>query len=181
MDALAIAAHLLSECAERRHEVAHFKLQKLLYYAQGTALGLYRRPLFDDLIEAWEQGPVVPSVYRAYGAHGREQIPVPPPCDAELDPWAAGILSRVIERYGWMTPWALRQQLHLEQPWWEAWRSPDPCAEIRHETMRECFAAQSLCESPARAPKIREEVLDRVRANPELAALITERTGVPLL
>ena len=47
--------------------------------------------------------------------------------------------------------------------------------------MRECFAAQSPCESPAREPMIREEVLDRVRANPELAALITERTGVPLL
>ena len=181
MDALAIAGHLLSGCAERGHAVAHLKLQKLLYYAQGTALSLYRRPLFDDPIEAWEQGPIVPSIHRAYGGHGRSPIPAPLPCDGELDRWAAGVLSRVIEHYGWMNPWALRQQVHLEQPWWEAWRSPNPCAEIRHEAMRECFVAQTLCESPAGEPMIREEILDRVRANPVLAALVAERTGVSLL
>jgi len=42
------------------------KAQKLLYYSQGVHLKLFGEPLFDDEIEAWEFGPVVPPVWRAW-------------------------------------------------------------------------------------------------------------------
>lgn len=46
--------------------MTNLKLQKMLYYQQGFHLAYFGTPLFDDEIEAWMYGPVVPSVYNHY-------------------------------------------------------------------------------------------------------------------
>ena len=46
--------------------ISNLKLQKLLYYAQGSFLAVTDSPLFDDPIVAWQHGPVVESVYHEY-------------------------------------------------------------------------------------------------------------------
>lgn len=47
------------------------KLMKILYLAHGYKLATRGKPLFGDVVECWEYGPVVPSVYhhvnRVYG------------------------------------------------------------------------------------------------------------------
>jgi uncharacterized phage-associated protein len=45
------------------------QLQKLVYYAQAWHLVWNGRPLFDEAIDAWKLGPVVPEVRRDYEAH----------------------------------------------------------------------------------------------------------------
>ena len=59
--------------------ISPLKLQKLLYYCQGFNLGAYDQPLFKENIEAWEHGPVVVSVWRAYRKYGSRAIAVPEP------------------------------------------------------------------------------------------------------
>lgn len=54
--------------------MTHLRLQKLLYFAQGWHLARYGKPLFDDEIEAWQYGPVVPTVYDTYKQYGRAVI-----------------------------------------------------------------------------------------------------------
>lgn len=54
--------------------MTNLRLQKMLYFAQGWHLARYGTPLFDDEIEAWQYGPVVPSVYNAYSGCGRSGI-----------------------------------------------------------------------------------------------------------
>ncbi|MFD2419431.1 Panacea domain-containing protein [Amycolatopsis pigmentata] len=54
--------------ADDEATLSNLKLQKLLYYAQGHYLALTGRPLFDDEIQAWSHGPVVPAVYRQWNA-----------------------------------------------------------------------------------------------------------------
>lgn len=49
-------------------------LHKFLYFAQGYNLALYNTPLFDEDIEAWKYGPVVPSVYQTYKYNRKENI-----------------------------------------------------------------------------------------------------------
>lgn len=49
-------------------------LHKFLYFAQGYCLALYNTPLFDEDIEAWKYGPVVPSVYQTYKYNKKENI-----------------------------------------------------------------------------------------------------------
>lgn len=53
------------------------KLQKLLYFAQGWHLAVEDEPLFNEQIEAWQYGPVVPSVYRAFKSVGSGPIKEP--------------------------------------------------------------------------------------------------------
>ena len=42
---------------------SRLKLLKLLYYIQGYHLAMFDKPLFNDKIEAWLDGAVIPSVY----------------------------------------------------------------------------------------------------------------------
>ena len=39
------------------------KLQKLVFYSQAYSLASTGKPLFEDRIEAWANGPVVPSLF----------------------------------------------------------------------------------------------------------------------
>jgi uncharacterized phage-associated protein len=55
-------------------EITNLKLNKLLYFAQGHSLAKTGKPLFDEAIEAWDLGPVVPSVYHKYKICGRNPI-----------------------------------------------------------------------------------------------------------
>ena len=57
------------------------KLQKIVYYAYGWTLALLNEDikaldnrLFNEPIEAWVHGPVVPELYTKYKARGWEDI-----------------------------------------------------------------------------------------------------------
>jgi uncharacterized phage-associated protein len=54
--------------------VTPLKLQKLIYYAHGWNLALRDEPLIDELVEAWEYGPVVPRVYHEFKEYGNRVI-----------------------------------------------------------------------------------------------------------
>ena len=47
-------------------EMTTWKLQKLCYYAQAWSLVWDDSPLFEDRIEAWANGPVVPALYEQH-------------------------------------------------------------------------------------------------------------------
>ena len=49
--------------------MSNLKLQKMLYYEQGFHLAKFNTPLFDEEIEAWMYGPVVPAVYNHFHPH----------------------------------------------------------------------------------------------------------------
>lgn len=46
--------------------ITNLKLQKLLYIIQASSIHYLDCPAFIDTIEAWQYGPVVPSVYYEY-------------------------------------------------------------------------------------------------------------------
>ena len=100
--------------------ISNLKLQKLLYYCQGTYLAIKGTPLFEHPIEAWEHGPVVPEIYHQYKEHGSDNIPLP--MDADLTPVNSnnevkGILDDVYNVYGQFSAWRLRDMTHSEPPW----------------------------------------------------------------
>lgn len=65
---LEIAHKILNKATQTEFEepISNLKLQKLLYYMQGFHLAYFDTPLFDDDIEAWMYGPVVPCVYNHF-------------------------------------------------------------------------------------------------------------------
>ena len=70
-----IANQLLLYSADMGRELmTNMKLQKMLYYQQGFHLAYFGTPLFEEDIEAWMYGPVVPSVYEKYKGFGQQGI-----------------------------------------------------------------------------------------------------------
>jgi len=99
--------------------ISNLKLQKLTYYAQGFHLALFDgKPLFNENIEAWTHGPVVPELYHHYKKFGKG------PIDAEaivfieeLTPEQISLVEEVHEVFGQFSAWKLRDMTHEEAPW----------------------------------------------------------------
>jgi hypothetical protein len=70
--------------AENKREqgsMTNLRLNKILYFAQIISLLENGRPLFLDDFEAWDLGPVIPSVYRKYKAYENTPIQEPETID----------------------------------------------------------------------------------------------------
>src|SRR3954447_8990596 len=73
--ALAVANFFVGRAlAESERYLTNMALQKVLYFADGEYIAKERRRLFDDRIEAWEYGPVVPTVYHEFKRFGGQPI-----------------------------------------------------------------------------------------------------------
>lgn len=98
--------------------ISNLKLQKLCYYAQGFHLAIYGKRLFDEDLQAWQHGPVVPSLYRKYKEAGKSCL-IP---DANFDfktlpEEVRELLNEVYQNYGQFSAWRLRDMTHQESPW----------------------------------------------------------------
>lgn len=87
------------------------KLHKLLYYCQGHHLATFGRPLFDDVISAWDLGPVVGSLWYAEKKNGPGGSP------GGLGVAELNTIGYVISRYGALTGRDLIHLTHSEDPW----------------------------------------------------------------
>lgn len=84
---------------------------------QGFHLACFGTPLFEDDIEAWMYGPVVPSVYDLYKANGSNNIPLPEGDIVELTPEEEDIFNQVYDAYGRFSAFKLMEMTHDEYPW----------------------------------------------------------------
>lgn len=127
--ALDVAAYIVKRFAADVHEndLTQLKLQKLLYYAQGYELADTGKPLFDDAIEAWEYGPVVPNVYNAFAEEemtGRGVIFECPGGDPDAVPEEAReLLDDVLNVRGQFSAGSLVRMTHKEAPWKDAYQA----------------------------------------------------------
>ncbi len=82
--AIAVANWFVLKGISENKPVDTMKLLKLVYIAQGVALAK-GHSLFEEPIEAWKYGPVIPSVYHAYKAHGNNPITKLTPIGGQID------------------------------------------------------------------------------------------------
>lgn len=73
--ALDIARYIIERCNNMNLAINNFKLQKILYFIQAEFLVSKNEPCFIEEIQAWDFGPVVPTVYYAYRMFGGSNIP----------------------------------------------------------------------------------------------------------
>jgi uncharacterized phage-associated protein len=120
-------------------ELTNLKLQKLLYYCQGYYLLMYGKPLFDEEIEAWKYGPVVPSVYFAYNQYGNMDIADKYDIDEiDLDNREKSVVAYVWKLFGGFKANQLVDKTHSESPWLESWFNPKDKT-IDNNTIRDYF------------------------------------------
>jgi len=104
---------------EAGDNITNLKIQKLLYYAQGAHLAIHGVSLFQEKIEAWTHGPVVPDVYHELKKFGSTSIQVDGMCDAfdRLNEKEQSVVNEVYDVYGQYSAWKLRDMTHQEPPW----------------------------------------------------------------
>jgi|25_taG_2_1085351.scaffolds.fasta_scaffold00063_41 uncharacterized phage-associated protein len=140
---LDVANYLIAKASESDGEhakLSNLKLQKLLYYVQGFHAVLLKRPAFEDRMEAWMHGPVVPAVYHHYKDHGNGQIPSAMPLAAvEIEDQTAELIDEVFDVYAQHSAWHLRNLTHDEDPWIKRFDSELGSSEIKVEDLEEFF------------------------------------------
>ena len=82
-DALTVAEYVIKYSTLSGMPVSNLRLQKVLYFIQAEFMVSTNSECFNDRIEAWDLGPVVPTVYRKYKVFGASSIPIDSSKDAE--------------------------------------------------------------------------------------------------
>ncbi|GHV01792.1 hypothetical protein AGMMS49521_2630 [Campylobacterota bacterium] len=158
--ALDVAKFFLEMCDVENagDTISNLKMQKLVYYAQGVHLALKGERLFDENIEAWEHGPVVPNLYQELKRFGSREIVL----DLEgfdrtvFSLEQQSLLKYTYGIYGRYSAFELRNRTHQELPWLRTTRSNT----IDDEKIREYFKEQndvSMIEAEIVSDRILDE------------------------
>ena len=94
------------------------KLEKLMYYCQAWSLVWDEEPMFQERIEAWAGGPVVPALY--YRHRGQFQIDNWEGNSDILTPKQRETIDGVLNYYGNKPSQWLSDLTHKEDPWLRA-------------------------------------------------------------
>lgn len=125
-----VAKYFLYRSNQDGDLVSPLKMQKLVYYAYVWTLVKNKKKLFDEKIQAWPSGPVVPSLYKelkSYGSAPIDEKYLGVKNEAELNAIFSKfpkevkeVLDGVYETYSTKTAFELVALTHAEKPWLEA-------------------------------------------------------------
>ena len=120
--AIKIADFFINFCKEYGDCLTNLKLQKLLYLAQGWYLAFYNKKLFEEDVEAWVHGPVIPVVYAEFKNSGWQPIAVSV-SEKDMLKFNDKIKSHLIDifdYYGDHSTYYLEKLIHESAPYKEA-------------------------------------------------------------
>ena len=103
---------------EHGDTISNLKLQKLLYYMQGFHLAFFNAPFFNESIEAWTYGPVVPVVFNEFKKFKKRAInPENYRDELVLANEEQQMFDMVYSEYNRYSAVALMNMTHNEGPW----------------------------------------------------------------
>ena len=131
--AITIANYIINKCTEDQQPISKNNMQRFLYYVQRDSLR-QGTPAFDDIIEAWQFGPVVPNVYYIYCGFGAMKIKLR--FEETINDTLRAIIDKIVEAKRMLDPWVLVEETHAKGKAW---------AEIYNDgTGNHCEIPQSL-------------------------------------
>jgi uncharacterized phage-associated protein len=107
-----VAAYILQKYGG---PMTSMKLEKLVYYSQAWSLVWDEEPLFNESIEAWVNGPVVPELYAKH--RGMFKVSNWDGIPDRLNKDQRDTVNSVIDFYGKRSSMELSQMTHREEPW----------------------------------------------------------------
>ena len=140
---LDIARFIINYANRRGFVISNLKLQKILYFVQAFFLvnSHGNTPCFDEEIEAWDFGPVVPIVYHEFKQFGSGPIPVVEryvSWEDRISIWNARTIEfneniiapddrhnieLVVDEFSQYSAYQLVQLTHKQSPWIDAFRN----------------------------------------------------------
>ena len=147
-----IANFFLEKGKEENVEITAMKLQKIVYIAYGWTLALLNTKLFDEPIEAWQHGPVIPSLFHEFKHFGKHNITEKalsidwdegtfvPAAIPTNDEKLLTVLTKVWDIYKVFTGWDLRQRTHQDgTPWSQVYKPGERFVLIPDDIMKPSF------------------------------------------
>lgn len=141
-DVITIADQILKIAKRAGRSLTPLQLMKLVYIAHGFSLGLGREDLFQNRIEAWKYGPVIPDLYHATKEFGRGSIPksLVDETQDSVDHDTAEFLQDVFNKYGHLTGFSLSNLTHQSgTPWDQVYEDGVPGIEIPDDLIRQHY------------------------------------------
>jgi len=131
---------------KKQGSITHMKLQKLVYYSQAWSLVWDDKPLFNQPIRAWANGPVAPKLYGALrGRFTVTEADVEQESKEQLTVEETGTIDAVLNEYGDKPTQWLSDLTHMEKPWQQARKGLGPgdhgSQEITHASMAEYYGS----------------------------------------
>lgn len=150
VSALDAAAYILKK-QPKTEPLTAWKLQKLIYYCQAWSLVWDDKPLFNEKVLAWANGPVVKELYDQH--KGRFYVKEMREGDVNrLSPNQKDTIDQVLKSYGDKTAQWLSDLTHMESPWIEARKGLKPGergkVEISLSGMQEYYSGVALEGKP---------------------------------
>jgi uncharacterized phage-associated protein len=171
-DARSVANYFIDSAAGEGKRLTPLQLIKFVYLAHGWHLGIRGEPLLNERAEAWQYGPVIPSLYHALKVYGNRpvteklasfevssgptivfttrEIPTPD------DPAVREVLAAVWNAYKHFTGAQLTALTHQAgTPWYQTWENEGgkqaKGTDIRDDLIREHFQSLWQKRNDARA------------------------------
>lgn len=155
--ALDVCRHVINYSNEHDYGISNLKLQKVLYFIQAYFLIEKKdhTPCFDEKIEAWDFGPVVPEAYYEYKQYGSGDIPTIESFiifdkdniwnskkvkfeDTLISDTDKSLINKVVDKFADYSATDLVSLTHRQSPWIDAY-TPYRNNEIAVETLKEYF------------------------------------------
>lgn len=134
---LEVAQHIINFSIKEGEPLTNLKLQKILYYTQAAFLNKFNEVCFEEDIEHWRHGPVIPKVYSKYKSYIDENITDIQNYDTEMcidsnlnlsvieinynvDKFKEEdreLIEKVVRSYFNTSPWEMVDKTHEETPW----------------------------------------------------------------
>lgn len=146
-DSRAVANSILHYAKDTGKKLTPMQLIKLVYVANGWSLALLNRPLINEQIQAWQYGPVIPTVYRAFSHFGSAPITnyatdklSKLEFTAVLEEDERRLITAVVNSYGHMHAFQLSNKMHEPgTPWTKTFNESGPYSEISQDLIKEHF------------------------------------------
>lgn len=116
--ALELSKYIIELCSSEDTPISNLQLQKILYYIQYEFLKC-NQEAFPEEFEAWQFGPVIPSVYSQYCAFGGRCISMR--YKIGLDGYSAqerNLIDRTVRINRAKNPWDLVKETHRKGRAW---------------------------------------------------------------
>ena len=129
--------------------MTNLRVNKLLYFAQAWSVVRRNKPLFEEDMQAWKYGPVVPEVYTAFSACGRERI-ASVSGDYSLNSFSSDELDLLIDvarQYGNYTSSTLVDFTHEKNGPWDKVYVEGQKNIISKESLKTYFSQQNTLKS----------------------------------
>ncbi len=117
LSAIDVANYFLS--LKDYNDLTNLKIQKMVYYAYGWHIALYGNRLFNEEIEAWDYGPVIPQLYQEFKKYKNDPILVSGDFNFDSVRDKEDFLDEMYIKYGVYSANDLCKLTHVESTPWD--------------------------------------------------------------